>query len=212
MKILKTAELKPLKHGKSKHTKSTMSLRKTDWEILMKHDPSSDELDIRSKEVIRDPASVKRLLEAEMIDPFGKLTSRAREKCKALAQKLDNSLLALSPNPPRHDEGAAPLPARQKIGKITPFVWDVLMKYDRQTGNLLRVDPETGLLDDCSRAILKKPSLIQLLIDKKLIQSGGWLTPKAKEGCARLEKKLIVKPSWGTPVPQSKRPRNCRMK
>jgi exopolysaccharide/PEP-CTERM locus tyrosine autokinase len=64
------------------------------------------------------------------------------------------------------------------------------MNHDRQTGNLLKYDPQTGQLDENSRSILQDSATVQRLIDNQMILPGGWLTPEAKRECDRLETKL----------------------
>lgn len=156
----------------------------------MQHDRLTGKLNMKSKEVIRDPGSVKRLLEAAMIYPDGKLTPEARKKCAALSGKLQNhrTLSSADSKRPGGDKPAA-LPGK-KPGQVSVAHWAVLMKYDRKTGNLLRIDPKTGRLDKISRLILKNPSIIQHLIEKNLILPGGWLTPEAKKSCGRIEEKI----------------------
>ena len=61
----------------------------------------------------------------------------------------------------------------------------ILVKYDRNTGNLIKYDSETGQPDNHSKAILKDPDLIQRLIDKNMVVPGGWLTAKAKRECEK---------------------------
>jgi|GEM_PF-1220389 len=69
--------------------------------------------------------------------------------------------------------------------KLEESDWAALMDYDRDTGNLIKYDPETGKLDDRSRAILRDPEAIQRLIDNKMILPGGWLTREAKQACEK---------------------------
>jgi hypothetical protein len=88
MKILRAEKFKPRKRSESTQTKSATTPRRTDWDVLMQHDRVSGKLNLKSKEFIKDPGSVKRLLEAEMIDPDGKLTPAARKKCAELGRKL----------------------------------------------------------------------------------------------------------------------------
>jgi hypothetical protein len=156
----------------------------------MQHDRRTGKLDMRSKEVLRDPASVKRLLEAAMIYPDGKLTPEAWKKCAVLAEKLkgDGALFSADSKPAGDKAPAAPV--GKKAVEVSAEHWAVLMKYDRKTGNLLRIDPKTGQLDNASRSILKNPSVIQRLVDENMILPGGWLTPEAKQGCDRIEKKI----------------------
>jgi hypothetical protein len=135
----------------------------------MQHDRVSGKLNLKSKEFIKDPGSVKRLLEAEMIDPDGKLTPAARKKCAELGRKLQTPQTdgCVPPALPGA-EIAQHIKARQ-AAKLTASDWAVLVKYDRETGNLLKYDRKTGELDETSRAILKDPTIIQRLIDNNMM-------------------------------------------
>jgi hypothetical protein len=197
MKILRAEKFQPKKRDRTTPKKPPTVLRKTDWEALMQHDPSTGKLDLKSQSVLIDPSSVKRLLEAEMIDPDGKLTPEARKKCAVLSQILQNPVSPSSATPELPGEVKPAEPALKKIEEMTASDWAVLMKYDRQTGNLLKVDPDSGQLDNTSRAVLKDASIIQRLIDHNLILPGGWLTTEAKEECARIEKKLKAQSAGG---------------
>ncbi len=190
MKILRAEKVQPRKRNEGKRTKAPTKLRRTDWDVLMQHDRFSGKLDLKSKELIKDPGSVKRLLEAEMIYPDGNLTPEAREKCAELARKLQTTATAGSVPPVLPGGEIAQQPAGKQTVKLTASDWAVLVKYDRKTGNLLKYDPKTNELDNTSRAILKDPSIIQRLIDNNMILPGGWLTPEAKKECVRIEQKL----------------------
>ena len=84
MKILRAEKFQPKKRNiKQQETK----LRKTDWDVIMQHDRFSGKLNLRCEAALKDPGSIKRLLEAEMIDSKGYITSEGRKKCAALSQK-----------------------------------------------------------------------------------------------------------------------------
>ncbi len=197
MKILRAEKVQP-----RKRTKAPTNLRRTDWDVLMQHDRFSGKLDLKSKELIKDPGSVKRLLEAEMIYPDGNLTPEAREKCAGLARKLQTPAAAGSVPPVLPGGEIAQQPAGKQTVKLTASDWAVLVKYDRKTGNLLKYDPKTNELDNTSRAILKDPSIIQRLIDNNMILPGGWLTPEAKKECVRIEQKLKARAADGYSGPK----------
>ena len=190
MKVIRVEKFTP----KERHTRAPKKppprLRRSDWGVLMQHDRLTGKLDMKSKEVIRDPASVKRLLEAEMIYPDGKVTPEARKKCVALAEKLQNGGALRFADPVVTGDGKPFAAPGKKVGRVSAAHWAVLMKYDRKTGNLLRIDPKTGQLDKASRLVLKDPAVIQCLIDENLILPGGRLTPEAQRRCVRLEKKI----------------------
>jgi hypothetical protein len=190
MKILRAEKFQPRKRSESKRAKSATSLRKTDWGVLVQHDRFTGKLNLRCAAALKDPGSVKRLLEAGMIDPNGKLTSEAKKKCAELTKKLmpPESVIAAVPELPKTENSGEP--EDKQTVKLTASDWAVLVKYDRKTGNLLKYDPKTNELDNTSRAILKDPSIIQRLIDNNMILPGGWLTPEAKKECVRIEQKL----------------------
>ena len=207
MKILRAEKFQPRKRNEGKRTKAPTNLRRTDWDVLMQHNRFSGKLDLKSKEFIKDPGSVKRLLQAEMIYPDGKLTPEAKKKCTDLARKLETSTFHPRPRlegetstfhhrPHVHVEEVGQAAGKQ-FAKLTASDWAVLVKYDRKTGNLLKYDPKTNKLDNTSRAILKDPAIIQRLIDNNMILPGGWLTPEAKKECVRIEQKLKGLPADG---------------
>jgi exopolysaccharide/PEP-CTERM locus tyrosine autokinase len=87
----------------------------------------------------------------------------------------------------------------KKFGALSASDWVLLMRYDRATGNLLKYDPDTGLLDEESKNILQDPATVQRLIDNQMILPGGWLTPEAKRECEKLAEKHAKKQTE-TPV------------
>jgi uncharacterized protein involved in exopolysaccharide biosynthesis len=203
MKIFRVAKFKP----KKRKAKKDKLLRKSDWDVLVKHDRLTGKVDLRNDAFAKDPDSVSRLLEAEMIFPDGYLTPEARKKCAELAAKIQDpeSLSPASADLSQAGETIdtsesriAELESKEdQITKPTASDWAVLMKYDRKTGNLLQYDPETGQLDETSRAILKDPEIIQRLIDNNMILPGGWLTPEAKAECNRIAEKLKARTAEG---------------
>jgi hypothetical protein len=190
MKILRAEKFKPRKRSKGQNTKSETTLRKTDWEVLVQTDRSTGKLNLRSTAALKDPGSVKRLLEAGMIDPNGNLTAKGRKKCDGLIQNLIKPQSENAKVTELHKAEQSGAPQDKQIDKLTASDWAVLMKYDRNTGNLLTYDPVTNEMNQTSRAILKDPAIIQRLIDNNMILPGGWLTPEAKQECSRIEEKL----------------------
>jgi len=209
MKILKVDKFQSQKRNTSSHppekTRTTPSskLRKTDWQALLQHDRITGKLDLKSKAVIREPRCVKRLLEGKMIDPYGKLTAAAKEKCAAIIRKFQHPQSRSEAFAAFPKSEKKPKPTEKKGDKLTASDWAVLMNYDRKSGNLLKYDPKTGRLDNASRAILKAPSTIQRFIDNNMISPGGWLTPKARKACARIRKKSKKQTTNGYFEPQA---------
>jgi hypothetical protein len=194
MKIIELENFKSQKGIKISHhptkragTPSTQ-LRKTDWQALLQHDRVTGKLDLKSKAVLRDPGSVKRLLEGKMIDPYGKLTAAGKKKYAAIIGKLQNLQSNSAASVALARPGKNCKSSENKDDQLTASDWAVLMKYDRKTGNLLTYDPKTERLDNGSLAILKNPSIIQRLMDNGMVLTGGWLTPQAKRACARIKK------------------------
>ena len=85
MKILRAEKFQPKKRSTKKQK---TKLRKADWDALMQHDRLTGKLNLMSAAILKDPGAVKRLLEANMIDPDGKLTPEARQKCSELSGKI----------------------------------------------------------------------------------------------------------------------------
>lgn len=194
MKILRAEKFQPKKRSTKKQK---TKLRKADWDALMQHDRLTGKLNLMSAAILKDPGAVKRLLEANMIDPDGKLTPEARQKCSELSGKIQKPETAGQKPPEMPKEDNARQVVGPKIEKLTASDWAVLMKYDSKTGNILKYDSETGQLDNTSHAILKDPAIIQRLIDNNIILPGGWLTPEAKKECARIEEKLKAQAADG---------------
>lgn len=197
MKILRAEKFKPKKRNKSQGTKSEKTLRKTDWEVLVQADSSSGKLNLKSTAALKDPGSLKRLLEVGMIEPDGQLTAKGRQKCDGLVQELmkPGAESAAMPESPKAEQAGES--EDKRIDKLTASDWAVLMKYDCKTGNLLTYDPVTNEMDQTSRAILKDPEIIQRLIGNNMILPGGWLTPEAKQECGRIAEKLKTQPADG---------------
>jgi protein-tyrosine kinase len=61
--------------------------------------------------------------------------------------------------------------------------WDVLEQFDRNTGNILKYDQQTGQLDQASRKIIKETSILKRLIENGMVLPGGWLTYKGLKEC-----------------------------
>jgi protein-tyrosine kinase len=61
--------------------------------------------------------------------------------------------------------------------------WTVLEQFDRNTGNILKYDPDTGQLDHASRKIVRETKILNRLIENGMILPGGWLTYKGLMEC-----------------------------
>jgi exopolysaccharide/PEP-CTERM locus tyrosine autokinase len=154
---------------------------------LLKYDKDTGNLDDNSLEIIRDQGVLQRLLKAKMIYPGGKLTPAGIETCVELPPALRNSAAdtAILMNFENADRQSGE--RSEATAKLQASDWAALMQYDRETGNLIKYDSESGKLDERSRAILRNPDAIQRLIDNRMILPGGWLTKEAKQECEKRE-------------------------
>ena len=70
---------------------------------------------------------------------------------------------------------------------LTPEDLNVLLRYDRETGQLLIYDTADGQINKHNAAALKSKGTIQRLLANKLINPGGKLTAKGLRECERLQ-------------------------
>jgi exopolysaccharide/PEP-CTERM locus tyrosine autokinase len=177
------------KFGKETGVPKSNKIRSSDYDVLMQFDKSTGRIDMTSPEVLKDAHGIKRLMTYRLINEDGTLTPAGRAKYEAMTDKLGKD--APHSPPSTAEPIAKQQKAENKISKrfenVTQADWTVLMNYDQRTGNLLRYDPESGQLDDESRKLLQDPATVQRLVDNQLILPGGWLTPEAKQECARMK-------------------------
>jgi exopolysaccharide/PEP-CTERM locus tyrosine autokinase len=175
----------------TKETGPTRSdkIRNSDYEVLMQFDASTGKIDMAAPEVLKDARGVQRLVTYRLINDDGTLTPAGRAKFEEMQRKKEE------PEPTKtsmSDREVSPTPSDtpdRQPESMNDSDWNLLMNYDRNTGNLLKYDPETGQLDDDSRNALQDPAAFQRLIDNQMILPGGWLTDKAKQQCAMMEEK-----------------------
>ncbi len=164
-------------------------IRSSDYEVLMQFDKSTGRIDMHSPAVLKDAGGIKRLMTYRLINDNGTLTPAGKAKYEEMKRKHGHR------EPPK-----AEMPTRTKAPTLSEAStglpegvsqsdWALIMNYDRKTGNLLKYDPETGQMDEDSRNILQDPDTVQRLIDNQMILPGGWLTPEARQECARMEEK-----------------------
>jgi capsular exopolysaccharide synthesis family protein len=63
---------------------------------------------------------------------------------------------------------------------------EALIAYDKKTGHLLKIDPETGMVDEGRIDELRNSGTVIRLLQNELIHPGGKLTPKGIEEAQRL--------------------------
>jgi exopolysaccharide/PEP-CTERM locus tyrosine autokinase len=176
-------------------------LRHSDYDVLMQFDASTGRIDLADPEVLKDANGIKRLMTYRLINDDGTLTPAGKAKYQEMNRNshedasTDKAPIADKPLIAQKEEHA---PFSTEFKKALPSDWDLLMNYDRKTGNLLKYDPETGQLDEDSRKILQDPATVQRLIDNQMILPGGWLTSEAKHQCAAMEADLEKKRPTGS--------------
>jgi capsular exopolysaccharide synthesis family protein len=159
----------------------------------MKFDESTGKIDIDNPQFLKDAKGIKRLMTYRLINDDGTLTPAGRAKYEEMARKSKMDTDASDDAALINEKSIVQQKEQKK--KVSPGFansrqsdWNLIMNYDRKTGNLLKYDPETGQLDEDSKIILQDPVTVQRLIDNHMILPGGWLTPEAKRECARIEK------------------------
>jgi uncharacterized protein involved in exopolysaccharide biosynthesis len=85
---------------------------------------------------------------------------------------------------------------------------EALMTYNRVTGNLFKLYSKTGQLARRSKAIFQSKGSIRRLLGH-LILPGGWLTPKTKIKCEKLQKQSKKRPPSPTTKPLKKKKSNA---
>jgi protein-tyrosine kinase len=68
-------------------------------------------------------------------------------------------------------------------GALRPEELTVLEQFDRNTGNILKYDQQTGQLDQDSRKLIRETDILKRLIETGMVLPGGWLTPKGLTEC-----------------------------
>ena len=162
-------------------------IKPVDWATLMHYLPGTGKLDLTDSSIINDAGTIKRLLDNKWIFPDGTLTPAALKKFALINSDIKN--LKRDPQEEtdtKKKESKAKEQAAQP-GKTTTADWDILMSYDRETGNLLQYELEDGGLDRRSRKILRDSDTVQRLMENNMILAGGWLTPEAKKQCEKLK-------------------------
>ena len=181
------------KFGKERGGPVADRIKNSDYEALMQFDDATGKIDIRNPKIARDSIAFKRLMTYRLINDDGTLTPAGRAKYEEMARKTKKNVVTESARRTEQPILRNKEKTLRKFEKATQADWALLMKYDRQTGNLLKYNSDTGELDDESRNILQDPATVQRLIDNQMIMPGGWLTPEAKRECARMEENLEAK-------------------
>jgi exopolysaccharide/PEP-CTERM locus tyrosine autokinase len=168
-------------------------IKDSDYEALMQFDDTTGRINIENPKIARDPGVLKRLKTYRLINDDGTLTPAGRAKYEEMARKEKKDAAGAAADSKGAEKPAIAKEAQDeqispKFAKAARGDWELLMNYDRRTGNLLRYNPDTGQLDDDSRNILQDPATVQRLIDNQMILPGGWLTPEAKRECKKIEK------------------------
>jgi exopolysaccharide/PEP-CTERM locus tyrosine autokinase len=177
------------KFGKERGAAVSDRIKDSDYEALMQFDEATGRIHMDDPKITRDPRILKRLKTYRLINDNGTLTPAGKAKYEQMKRKHkvpETQGLAISS---QIKAQAPPETPGETPGGLSASDWALLMRYDRATGNLLKYDPDTGLLDEDSKNILQDPATVQRLIDNQMILPGGWLTPTAKRECEKIAEK-----------------------
>jgi exopolysaccharide/PEP-CTERM locus tyrosine autokinase len=182
------------------------AIRKSYYHALMQFDETTGKIKVDGPETGGVSTRFKSLVTYGLVRADGSLTPAGKAKYREMKSPPEKR----KPSGPAGSLGGRvkkevrPKTPVKNIARLTASDLAILLKYDRNTGNLLKYDPRTERLDRDSIALLRNPAVIQRFIDNNFIMPGGWLTPQAKEECARIEEKLRqkkAKQSGATPAP-----------
>lgn len=152
------------------------------------------------------PDLVRRLFGKNMIIVDGKITLPAVQKPEKAIGMLKNFHENERPN---LEESPAAKRSKNlgRAAKLRASDWAALMTYYRTTGNLFKLDSKTDQLNRRSRAIFRSNGIMNRLLDHHLILPGGWLTPRAKKQCEKLQKQ--IKKHRHRPTAKPLKQKNC---
>jgi exopolysaccharide/PEP-CTERM locus tyrosine autokinase len=162
---------------------SIESLQPADWDALMQYNRRTGKLKISSRDVIKNPGTVGRLIAHKMILAGGEVTFAGKTKCEELSSQVRISLAGVADGKrgfPKKGSDSASLVFNDAL---LPSDLEALINYDRETGHLLKYNPESRQLDNSSLEILNSKGIIQRLLAQGLIHPGGKLTPQAIHIC-----------------------------
>jgi protein-tyrosine kinase len=173
-------------------------LQEQDFETLLQYNQHTGILNIKSREVVKDPSTVQRLLANRLIRPDGKVTAHGKEKYDEL---IYQRRVAFAGQVEKEAENAG----RQVVDAEEPDALraldrDALMAYDRETGHLLKHDSKTGQLEEQSLGVLHQSGVLQRLLSNELITPEGKLTLKGIQECHRMEEQQSGAPNSGVSV------------
>ena len=190
MKIFRAEKFQPRKRTTSS---APTQLRKTDWDVLMQYDRKTGKLDLKCKEFINDPASVKRLLEADMIDPTGRLTPKGKER----TAKISRQFLKLKSAGPKvkatAKEKTSGDPQDKKPNQLKSPDPNLIVEDSSRSSSA----SETGTSDGDFKSAFKDPEVIQRITDLKKMFNGADLPPKSRKINSGNSKTLKTKSDKG---------------
>ena len=159
-----------------------------DWSLLMnydrgtgnllKYDPATGQLDDDSRKLLQDPAAVQRLIDNGMILPGGWLTLETKRECARMEEKLGKKQSDESAKRENVNEGDTPLEASESPAVLSQTDMELLLQHD----------PVTQKLDLHHPAMLTDLKIVKRLLDSKMIEPDGKLTPQALIRCRALKR------------------------
>ncbi|UCE07134.1 MAG: hypothetical protein JSW07_03605, partial [bacterium] len=169
---------------------SAPALTKKDWDALMQYDRRTGKLNLYNKHIIKDSATIHRLLANKMILPDGTLTSTTKKRCEKMSHQLRIMLAGQQVEPISKKEVFTEPNRSVTDFEIRESDWNILNSYDRKTGYLLNYNQETGEPAKGSAELLRDHGIIQRLVKNNLIYPDGKLTPAAIKHCDELSNNL----------------------
>jgi exopolysaccharide/PEP-CTERM locus tyrosine autokinase len=184
-------------------------LTASDWAVLinydrktgnlLKYESGTGNLDQSSTAILKDPGTIQRLIDANMMLPGGWLTPEAKRGCIGIEEKLKSKQSEDSAT-----SNKKPVASSQGPDTVSQTDMQALLDYDRDT---LKLNMRNAL-------ILKDPQIVERLLKGGLIDAAGKLSARALESCRALESwnaglegkqkaPAVRKPSAGEKLPKA---------
>ena len=166
---------------------SAEPLTDEDCEALLQSNQYTQTLNIHSRQVIKDPSAVERLIANKMIMQDGRLTDQGRNKYDELIHLRRVAMAGPKEDTSPDTAGKGTDTAEAELEPLRETDLEALISFDDTSGHLLRYRHETGQLDGPSLRVLQSGGVIQRLLAHGLITPDGKLTLKGVKECRRLK-------------------------
>ena len=158
-----------------------------DCEALLQSNQYTQTLNIHSRQVVKDPSAVERLIANKLIMQDGRLTDQGRNKYEELIHLRRVAMAGPKDDMPPAAGAKGTDPAEADPEPLRETDLEALISYDDTSGHLLKHKSGTGQLDGPSLHVLKSGGVIQRLLAHGLITPDGNLTLKGAKECRRLK-------------------------